>query len=437
MITHTVVLGYEPRPWQIEFHRGLKRFNIGICHRRSGKSYASGFEAIDCALSASRQHIAYVAPYLSQAKRIMWTMLKQLAHKIPYSEVREQEMMIVFANGSIIRCMGADNDDAIRGLGFDLVICDEFQLWAETVLPTVIIPTLAGRRGGIGGQLILIGTPTGIDPLTVQYDKALKNPELWAAWKFRADETGAISDEELALMRETMTPEQYRLEMLCDFDAGSPNQLIAGDMVEASFEREAIDKATLEVYPRILGIDIARQGDDETVIMRRQGPMTWEPTHYQEPDLMVNARKIAAEIDLFRPDAVFIDGGGVGAGAVDALRDMGYDIIEVQFGSGAADPRYANARAEMYALLKNWLARGGRLHPNPTIKLELTALTYKVDDKGRVLLESKADLKKRGMKSPDHGDALATTFYMPVQKKPKEGQYQEARHDWDPLVWRD
>lgn len=426
MTEHTISLGYVPRPWQARIHREKKRFSIAIVHRRGGKTYATKHELIHCALERPNGHYAYIGPTLQQARKVMWNQLKDACMKVPHTIIREVDMTVEFANKSMIRCLGAQEADGIRGLGFDGAVCDEFQMWDQTVVPLVIMPTLAGRNG----WLMMIGTPSGIDALTQTYEQAKTDPE-WACWKFTVHETGALSEDEIRIQRKNMLPRQFALEYECNFDSGSPAQLITGEDVNAAFLRVIPDYSYLQM-PRVMGVDIARQGDDRTVIFRRMGMMTWEPVAFQERDLMVTTKRIAQEAHAFKPVAIFIDGGGVGAGAVDACKAMGLPVIEVQFGAKAADPRYKNMRAEMYFTLAHWIINGGRLHPDPDIKMELTAPSYKQSDSGQLQLESKEDIKGRGLPSPDKADALALTFAMPVLAQPEEDkQASQAKDTWN------
>jgi len=427
MAEYRIDFQYHPRPWQKVLHKSRKRFTIAVCHRRAGKSWAALHELLHCALSEPKKQFLYVAPFLSQAKKVMWGPLRERALMIPRAEVRDSEMCVIMPNGSRIWCLGADNADGLRGMYADGIVADEFQLWSPDTLPAVFLPMLAGRNG----WLLKMGTPTGIDPLSVDYDKAKDDP-LWCALKFPATETGVFTDEELKIQRDSMPENLYRLEYLCDFDAGSPGQLITGDAVETAMRRELLPEHYRD-SPRIMACDIARQGDDSTVICRRQGFQCWEMESFQSADLMFTARKIREAYEMYQPDALFVDGGGVGAGAVDALREMGVPVIEVQFGSKASDPRYGNLRAEMYFSMANWINRGGRLPHDPGLKIELTSMTHKTSDKGATLMESKEDLKKRGMKSPDKADALAATFAMPVTPKSQVSSASQARHDWDPF----
>lgn len=144
-------------------------------------------------------------------------------------------------------------------------------------------------------------------------------------------------------------------------------------------------------------------------------------------DTMSLASKVVEAYITFKPDAVFVDGGGVGGGVVDRLRQLRVPCIEVQFGSksdnnfGASETNiyYANKRAEMWGSVKEWL-RGGAIHDDPQLVTELAGPEYGfVQREGReaILLESKDSMRKRGVASPDLADALALTFAYPVVAK--------------------
>ncbi len=112
---------------------------------------------------------------------------------------------------------------------------------------------------------------------------------------------------------------------------------------------------------------------------------------------------------------VFIDGGGVGGGVVDRLRQLGHDVVEVQFGGRADDPRkYANKRAEMWGNTKEWLKRGS-IENDEALAIDLTGVEYSFNPHDQIQLERKESMRARGLASPDDGDALALTFAYPVR----------------------
>ena len=118
----------------------------------------------------------------------------------------------------------------------------------------------------------------------------------------------------------------------------------------------------------------------------------------------------------YRASAVFID-AGYGQGVYSFGKTAGKSWILVQFGGKAFSESYANKRAEMYGSVKSWLGEGGCLPDDQMLADDLKAIETIYDKKGRVLLESKADMKKRGLPSPDRADALALSFAHPVMSR--------------------
>jgi phage terminase large subunit len=187
------------------------------------------------------------------------------------------------------------------------------------------------------------------------------------------------------------------------------------DAVAAS--KRSIHEREFEHEVKVLGVDVARFGDDETCMVLRQGRAVYQPKALRTMDLMQVTGNVALVIDKHHPDAVFVDQTGVGGGVVDRLRELGYDVIGVDnAGSpvGQTDVKCANRRAEQWWVMAGWLKEGGVLPDDPVLVGELPAPTYKIRSDGCILIEAKADMKKRGVASPNRADALALTFAAPV-----------------------
>jgi hypothetical protein len=117
--------------------------------------------------------------------------------------------------------------------------------------------------------------------------------------------------------------------------------------------------------------------------------------------------------DEHQAEVIFVDDGGLGAGVVDRMRQIGRSPIAVNFGTRSPIAKYANTRARLWGEMAEWL-KHGTIPNDLQLKTDLSAPTFKFDAQHRVVLESKADMKKRGLKSPDGGDSLALTFYADV-----------------------
>ncbi len=207
------------------------------------------------------------------------------------------------------------------------------------------------------------------------------------------------------------------MPMVRDFGAASTNTLIRLD--------DALE-ASKRVYPelvyvnevKVLGVDVARFGDDRSVLFKRQGRVSFTPTPHNGLDTMEVAGRVARTIDEWQPDATFIDSTGLGGGVVDRLKELGYPVIGVDSASRPiTGGKFLNRRAEMWSNLGEWIRDGGRIPDDQRLISELTTPTYKIDSRGLMVLESKADMKKRGLASPDLGDALALTFAAPVANR--------------------
>ena len=203
-----------------------------------------------------------------------------------------------------------------------------------------------------------------------------------------------------------------RIRVLGQFPRAGAMQFIAGDVVERAMLGEVPYEAWC-MQPVVIGVDVARYGDDKTIIVIRQGRKVHEFRKFRELNTMqVAAEVVGAMKDYAGAAAIFVDGVGVGAGVVDRLQMLGHPVIEINGGSTAFDDvTYYNKTAEMWDRMRQWLRSGADLPAkDQEMRLALTGREYYFDDKERIRLERKADMKKRGLASPDEGDGLAHTF---------------------------
>lgn len=212
------------------------------------------------------------------------------------------------------------------------------------------------------------------------------------------------------------------------FPAASLNALLGPEEVEEAMARE-YKPGEMDYAPVILGVDVARQGDDSSVIARRQGRVLFPLRALRIPDTVLVATQVNDECDAHKADACFVDAtGGYGVGVVDSMRATNHSPIEVYFSGKATDPRYFNKRSEMLFELAKWVKAGGSLPRDDALKEELCALQYVYQgDKFRII--EKDDIKELIGRSPDRCDAAALTFAYPVAKRdtlaalPKRKEY--------------
>jgi hypothetical protein len=213
-----------------------------------------------------------------------------------------------------------------------------------------------------------------------------------------------------------------RVRVRGQFPRAGSMQLISSEDVEEASKREAV---ALLSDAFVIGVDVARFGSDASVIYFRKGRdgRTHPPIILRGVDTMQLAGRVAEEYTRYRADAIFVDGGGVGGGVIDRLRQLRVPVIEVQFGGKAdrvsmTEERHgaAQKRTELWLNMRDWLKHGA-IPDDPDLHKELTSPQYSfVIREGRdvIQLEPKEAMKKRGLSSPDQADALALTFAYPV-----------------------
>ena len=425
-----VIFNYSLRPWQAQALKKLAacRFAVVVAHRRAGKTEVMVLRLLLAAMTTERPHPAplfgYIAPFLNQARAVAWERLKYYCRGLPAIKVNEADTLVALWNGAVIRLFGADHPDRLRGLGFDGVVMDEVAQMKPDTWSAVVRPALSDRRG----WAVFIGTPKGQNIFHELYQEARAKAD-WFAGLFTADETGVISAEETAALKADMPPDLYGQEYLCDFTAANADNFIDFALANEASKRQPPDH---NPAPLVFGLDVARFGDDRTVLGQRRGRVLEDIKIWPGQDLMRTASETAEEINRRRPQAVFVDAAGLGAGVVDRLHQLGHRVIGINSGSKAVDPgRFVNLKAEMWAKMRDWLAEAV-IPDRADLRNDLLAPRYEFDHAGRLKIESKDDLKARGLCSTDLADALALTLALPVAMAAPN---RPARADDDFNIW--
>jgi hypothetical protein len=206
-----------------------------------------------------------------------------------------------------------------------------------------------------------------------------------------------------------------RVEVKGEFPRQGDMQFISREVIQNAVERPTeMDRGAA----LIMGVDVARFGDDSSVIRFRRGRdgRSIPPITFKNIDNMQLAYRCAEAIAKYAPDAIAIDAGN-GTGVIDRLKEMGFKVSEIWFGSRSNEPEYANKRTEMWGRMREWL-NGGFIDAHQELIDDLSGPEYKFAKNGdSIQLESKEQMKARGLHSPDHGDALALTFAVVAARK--------------------
>lgn len=236
-----------------------------------------------------------------------------------------------------------------------------------------------------------------------------------------------------------------RTNVLGKFPLTASTKLLGPEAVAEAVLRSP-KKSTWEWAPKVLGVDCARYGDDEISLFPRQGRVAFAPTVFREMGTMRLASEVALYIAKWGARVTFVDVGGVGGGVFDRLEQLGVpNVIGVEFGAKALeDKKYFNRRSEMWALMAEWVKDKGALPDDQVLRKELVGPNFDFDEHGRLRLETKKQMKKRGLTSPNRADGLALTFAAPVPVDEEqerragiwasERQHTAAKVDYDPFA---
>lgn len=247
----------------------------------------------------------------------------------------------------------------------------------------------------------------------------------WKVWNIDSRQVKRTNKAVLQEMIDTYGEDSdfVRVRVKGQFPRVGAVQLIPSDIVGAARQRKPEHVPSL---PLILGVDVARFGDDQSVLAPRRGldakTIPWR--RYRGQDTMALVTAIVAMHREYGFDAIMIDDGNFGASVIDRLLQLNMrNVYPVTFSGQGSTVSYgsqlikvANKRAEIWCKMRQWLYMGGCLPDEMDIEIDLTGVQYgyRADD---IQLEKKEDMKKRGLASPDNGDALACTFAHHVEPR--------------------
>jgi hypothetical protein len=331
--------------------------------------------------------------------------------------------------------------DTLAGLHADYVmfILDE----SGGIPDSVMVAADAALSSCVEGHVLQAGNPTHLEgPL---YRACTTERRLWHVVNITGDPDDPKRSPRVSVQWAQDMIERWGrdnpyvlVNVFGRFPPGSLTSLIGPDDVSDAMRR-SYQSGDIAHAPRILGVDVARFGDDSSVIYPRQGLVAFTPLQYRNLRSDAGAGAVARKWADWDADACFVDDtGGYGAGWIDGLLQLGRSPVSVQFSGVANDARYFNKRTEMYFELVEWIRRGGQLPPRDALGsaellAALTQTTYSFRG-DKMLLEPKDMVKARIGISPDFADALALTFAQPVTPKGVTTRGR-ARHlvDYDPF----
>ena len=290
-------------------------------------------------------------------------------------------------------------------------------------IPTAITATAeAGLSSAKEAHIVQAGNTNMLEGAL--YDACVLRRRLWHVIEITGDPDNPKRSKRISIEWARQMIETYgrdspfvKVMVLGEWPAASINALLSADEVRAAMTDRRYQQHDIDHAARVLGIDVARFGDDASIIFPRQGLVAFAPKVMRNVTSTAGAGQVARTWGDWDADAAFIDNtGGYGAGWIDQLQALNRQPIGVGFAESALDGRYYNRRAEMCFLAAEWVKKGGCLPDDPDLVAEMSQTTYTF--KGdRLLIEPKEIIKAKLGRSPDKFDGLMLTFAEPVMRK--------------------
>lgn len=410
------VLGATPLPWQEEFLRAVARGERRISVRAGhgvGKSTACSWALIWFMVTRYPQKSVVTAPTAAQLFDALYSELKTWINKLPpilkdIFEVFSDRINLKDAPESSFisaRTSSAERPEALAGVHSEnvLLIVDE-----ASAVPEQVFEAAAGSMSGHSATTILISNPTRNSGLFYKTHHELASD--WFRMHVSCLDNPLVSSDFVRQIEVTYGRDSnaFRIRVLGDFAAADSDTLIPAELVDGAMVRDVV----IGDEPMVYGLDVARYGSDRTALCKRRGNVVVEIKHWGGLDLMQTVGMIVNEAKLDNPEEICVDTIGLGSGVADRLREMGYNIRDVNVSeSSAMNPNANRLRDELWLAAKDWLAtRAVKIPRDDTIRHELVTPRYNFTSNGKIVVESKDSLKKRGFRSCDLADSLCLTF---------------------------
>jgi len=415
------MLGVEPLPYQAEFlealAKGERRISIRSGHG-TGKSTASSWAMLWFLLLRFPNKIVVTAPTSGQLFDALFAELKRWINELPPAiksmlSVKSDRIELIAAPSEAFisaRTSRAETPEALAGVHSDnvMLVVDE-----ASGVPEQVFEAAAGSMSGHSAVTIMLSNPTRSSGTFFESQTRLSGS--WWTRRWSCVESPLVSNEFVDEMRLRYGEDSnaFRIRVLGEFPMADDDTIIPFHLLEAATNRDIVldDGAGI-----IWGLDVARFGTDKTALARRQGNVITEVSRWQGLDLMQTTGRVKAEYDglpsNLRPREIMVDVIGMGGGVVDRLRELGLPVRGVNVAeSPSMGDTYVNLRAELWFKMRGWLEqRNAKLPKDEQLIAELASIRYAFVSSGKMKAESKDDMKRRGLPSPDLADAVCLTL---------------------------
>jgi hypothetical protein len=361
---------------------------------------------------------AVTANSAHQLSDVLWTEIDRWARNMPQPfkdllEFKADKIALKGASDSfaVARTSRRENPEALAGFHSPNML---FVVEEASGVPNVIFETASGALSTPGAKIVMCGNPTRSDGYF--YDAFHSDRERWHCITVACHEGDYVDPKFIGDMADKYGEDSnvFRVRVLGEFPTQSDDVLVPLHLVEEATRRDVEAGPTTPVE---WGLDVARYGGDRSALCKRQGNVVVEPIKtWQGKDLMELAGIVLAEYDAvpyrMRPQAIYVDAIGLGAGLADRLRELDLPAVAVAVSESASmKDRFNKLRDELFWAAREWFeARDCHMPQDDTLISEITGIRYKYLSTGKLKVESKDEMKKRGQRSPDVADAFVLTF---------------------------
>jgi phage terminase large subunit len=415
------VLGVDPDEWQKDFLNavasGERKISIRSGHG-VGKSTTASWAMLWFLLTRYPVKVVVTAPTSAQLYDALFAELKRWVKELPQPiqdllDVKQERIELkASATEAFIsaRTSRAEQPEALQGVHSDnvMLVADE-----ASGVPEAVFEAAAGSMSGHNALTILLGNPVRSSGFFFDTHNRLKDE--WWTKRVSCIDSKRVSKEYVDDMKSRYGEESnaFRIRVLGEFPKSDDDTIIPMDLLESAKHR---DTRAYEDAPIVWGLDVARFGSDSSVLCKRQSNVVHTLERWRNLDLMQLTGAVVAQYEACdhksKPAEILVDSIGLGAGVVDRLIELklparGINVSE----SPAMGGTYLNLRAELWHKAKAWLEkRDCKIPNNEDLIGELATVRYTFTSNGKIKIESKDDIRRRGLKSPDMADAFVLTF---------------------------
>ena len=412
------VIGIEPDEWQVELldavaAPAVRRVSVRSGHG-VGKSTAVAMAAIWHVLMRIPSKTVVTAPTSSQLFDACFAEMKNVAKRLkpPFNnllEVKSDRIELKSQpEATFISCRTsrAEQPEALAGVHSEnvLLIADE-----ASGVPNAVFEAASGSMSGHNATTILTGNPTRNTGFF--YDTHSRLRDDWYTMHVSCVDSPRVAEDFVEDMKKRYGEDSpaFHVRVLGNFPPSEEDTVIPVALIDAAMNNDIrIHEDTTAIW----GLDVARQGGDASVLCKRQGPVVHPLTVWRNLDLMQLTGAVKAEYDALppskRPAEIIVDSNGFGAGVLDRLRELGLPARGLNVSERAlSKDTYLNLRAELWFKCKAWLeGQDVKLPRDDLLWAELAAPRYHFTSAGKLQVESKDAMRKRGVPSPDRADAV-------------------------------